>query len=157
MTLEIIIAVLLALGIVLTALPTVPGIIYMFLVVLAYGFIDGFQTMSPWQLLIFAGIVILAIATDYLGGVIGAKVGGASKTSMALGLFGLFIGLILLPPLGLFIGLFLGIFIGEMIETNDSQKALKAAAYAFSAAVAGIGFNILLAIGFFITYLFIVF
>lgn len=157
MTLEIIIAILLALGIVLTALPTIPGILYMFIVVLIYGFIDQFQTMSPWQLLIFAGIVILAIATDYLGGMIGAKVGGASKLSMALGLLGLFIGLILLPPLGLFIGLFLGIFIGEMIATDDHQKALKAATYAFSAAVVGMGFNILLAIGFFITYLVIVF
>lgn len=157
MTIPIIFTLLLLLGIILTALPTVPGIIYMFIVVLGYAFIDKFETMEPWHLLIFGGIALLAIATDWLGGLIGAKAGGASKVSILLGLLGMVIGVVLLPPLGLLIGLFFGIFIGEMIRTNDHEKALKAAMYAFGATVAGMGFNILLAVAFFITFVFIVF
>ena len=157
MALEIVIAILLAFGILMTAIPTVPGVGYMFVVTLIYGFIDRFETMDPRWLLLFGGLVVLGIVTDYLSGLLGAKFGGANKKVMLIGLIGMLLGLILFPPFGLFIGLFLGVLIGALVQFQDHRKAFKAASYSFAGIVAGIIFNVLIAIGFFIAFLFIAF
>ena len=157
MTIAIIFSILLALGIILTAIPTLPGMLYMFLITLIYAFIDKFETIHPWHLLVFGGIVLAAILSDYVSGLVGAKVGGASKLSLFFGLFGLIVGLIIFPPFGLFIGLFLGVFFAELLQHSDHKKAFKAASYAFLATIFGMGFNILLAVGYLITFLIIVF
>jgi uncharacterized protein len=157
MLLEIIIAILLALGIILTALPTVPGMGYMLVVTIIYGFVDTFEHFDPWWLALFFGLTLLGIVTDHASGLMGAKFGGASKNTILLGLIGMLIGLVLFPPLGLFLGLFLGVFIGGMLQFNDHRKALKAASYSFMGTVTGMILNVLIAIGFFVSFLILVF
>lgn len=157
MILEIIITILLAAGIIMTAVPTIPGIGFMFILTVVYGFIDGFETMGPRWLFLFGGLVVLGIVTDHTSGLLGAKFGGASKNSMLLGLIGMLVGLIFFPPFGLFLGLFIGVFVGGLLQFKDHQKALKAASYSFLGTVAGMILNILIAIGFFVGFLFIVF
>lgn len=155
--LEIAFIILLFLGIFLTAIPTIPGMAYMFLVVLIYGIIDKFETLLPWHLLIFGGIVLLGIAVDYTSGLIGAKFGGANKKSIFFGFIGLVIGLVIFPPFGLFLGLFLGVLIGEVIQMKGNAQALKAASYSLLGIVGGTVLSSLLALAFFITFLFIIF
>lgn len=155
--LEIIFIALLFLGILLTALPAVPGMLYMFLLVLVYGIINSFETLEPWHFAIFGGLVILAGISDYASGLIGAKVGGANKKSIILGFIGLIIGLIAFPPLGLFIGLFLGVFLAELIQFKDHKKAIKTASFSFLGTISGMITNVVLAIIFFITFLVIIF
>lgn len=157
MILEIVFIILLFLGIGLTAAPTLPGLAYMFLVVLVYGLIDKFQTIEPWHMLVFGGMVLLGLLIDYSSGLIGAKFGGANKKSLLFGLAGLVIGLILFPPFGLFLGLFLGIMIGELVQMKDSAQALKAASFSFLGVVGGMILSTILAIAFFVTFLVILF
>lgn len=157
MTLEIFFAIILFLGIFLTAIPTVPGMLFMFMAVIVYGLMDHFQTLHPWHLAIFGGLMLLAILTDHLSGLIGAKFGGASKWSLLAGLVGMLIGLLFFPPFGLFVGLFLGVFIAEIVQFADHRKALKAASYSFVAILVGMLINVLLAIGMFVGFLVIVF
>ena len=157
MALEIIIAVCLFFGIIFTALPTIPGMGYMFVLTLVYGFFDGFETFDPWWFAFFGGLGVLGIVTDYLSGLLGAKMGGANKKSVLFGLIGLVVGLVLFPPFGLFIGLFLGVLIGELVQKKNTDAALKAASYSFVGTLAGIGFNVALAITFFVAYLILVF
>ena len=157
MILEIIIAILLALGIIMTAIPTIPGIGFMFILTVVYGFIDGFESMDPRWLILFGVLVVLGIVTDHASGLLGAKFGGARKNSILLGLIGMLVGLIFFPPFGLFLGLFIGVFVGGLIQYNDHRKALKAASYSFVGTVIGMILNILIAIGFFVGFLFIVF
>jgi uncharacterized protein YqgC (DUF456 family) len=70
---------------------------------------------------------------------------------------GLVIGFILFPPFGLFLGLFAGVFVGELLQMKHHSQALKAASYSFMGILTGMIVSILLAIAFFVTFLFIIF
>ncbi len=156
MTIDIVFALLLLLGVLLTCIPTLPGVPIMFGMVFIYGLIDGFETLQFWHLGIFGALALLSIAIDYSSGLIGAKLGGANKTSLLCGIIGLFLGLIILPPFGAFFGLFAGVFCGELIQFKDKRKALKAASYSLMTTVVGAAANILIAIGIFVSFLVIV-
>lgn len=157
MTLEIIIAIILLFGIFLTAVPAIPGMGMMFFSVLIYAIIENFETFSPWWFLFFGGLMVGGILSDYIFGLLGAKLGGANKKSLIFGLVGLVIGLLIFPPFGLFLGLFLGIFIGEIVQYQHYKDALKAASYGFFGTLTGIAVNVLLAIIFFVSFLILVF
>ncbi len=157
MTFAIIIAVLLFFLMLLTLLPSVPGILFMFIAVVVYGLVDGFSTLDPWHLAIFGGITALSMAVDYFSGIIGAKLGGASKKAVLFGLIGLVIGLISFPPLGAFAGLFAGVFIAELVQFRDHMRALKAASFSLAGAAAGMIINICLAVIFWAIFLILVF
>lgn len=137
--------------------PTLPGIPLMFLVTLVYGFVDNFQHLHPIHLAVFAGIMVLSVLIDSFSGVLGAKIGGASRKSLLAGMIGLFVGLLLFPPFGAFAGLFVGVFGMELIQFGDHAKAFKAATSSVTAAVVGTLLNIALAIAYFIAFLIIVF
>jgi len=157
MELEIIFAILIGLGIPLTAIPTVPGMLFMFILSIVYVVMDKGQTMDPRWLLLFGGLVLAAVLSDYISGLIGAKFGGASKKSVLLGMVGMVLGFLFFPPFGLFLGLFAGVFAGEMIRMKDHKHALKAAGYSFAGILAGMVFNVVLAIAFLVSFLVIVF
>ena len=98
-----------------------------------------------------------AFLTLVFSGLIGAKFGGASKKSVLLGMVGMVLGFLFFPPFGLFLGLFAGVFAGEMIRMKDHKHALKAAGYSFAGILAGMVFNVVLAIAFLVSFLVIVF
>lgn len=157
MELEIIFAILIGLGIPLTAIPTIPGMLFMFIMSIVYVVIDKGQTMDPMWLFLFGGLLVAAVLSDYISGLIGAKFGGASKKSVIIGMIGMVLGLVFFPPFGLFLGLFAGIFIGEMVRMKDHNHALKAAGYSFAGILAGMAFNIFLAIAFLVSFCILVF
>ena len=157
MTIDILFTILVFLCVMLTCIPTLPGVPVMFATIFIYGVIDHFETLQLWHLAIFGALALLSLFIDYSSGLIGAKLGGASKRALFFGIVGLFIGLIAFPPLGAFIGLFTGVFIAELIQFRDHQRALKAASYSLAATIAGAFANILIAIGSFIGFLVIIF
>ncbi len=157
MALEIIVAILLVLCLVMACIPTLPGIPLMFVTTLVYGLVDGFQTMPAWWLAVFGGITVLSMLVDTFSGMLGAKLGGASRRSLLAGMAGLFIGLLFFPPLGPFIGLFLGVLIAEIVQAKDHAKAIKAAASSLAAAIVGTLTNITLALAYVVTFLIVVF
>jgi hypothetical protein len=157
MTIDILFTVLLFLGVMLTCIPTLPGIPVMFGTIFVYALVDGFETLQPWHLAVFGALALLSIAIDYSSGLIGAKLGGASKKALLFGILGLFIGLIAFPPLGAFIGLFLGVFVAELVQFKDHHRALKAASYSLVTTVIGALANVAIAIGCFVGFMIIVF
>lgn len=135
-------------------LPAMPGVPYMFMVVLIFGVVDKFAHLSSRELFILGGIALASIVVDYLSGLIGAKFGGASLRSMASGLLGLIIGILLLPPLGGLVGLFIGILASEFYLRGNQRQALRAATGGLIGSVVGIAINLVLALGFIITFIF---
>jgi len=81
-------------------------------------------------MLIWAGIVVIVSVLEYLIPVYGTKKFGGSKYGLwgcTIGLFaGLFFGL-----WGIILGPFIGAFVGELIASNQSDQALKAAVGSF--------------------------
>jgi uncharacterized protein YqgC (DUF456 family) len=151
--LKIIFIVLMLPGVFMVFIPMIPGIPYMFAVAALFGFIDGFQNLTPLNLGILGGILIASIFIDYFAGILGAKYGGASKKGIFCGFLGLIIGLILFPPFGGFLGLFAGVLAAEFIAYKDKKRALKAATGSFLGSVSGVFINTCLAVVFFILFI----
>lgn len=81
-------------------------------------------------LLIWAGIVVLVTLLDYVIPLYGTKKFGGSKYGMWGCTIGLLAG-IFFPPWGIIVGPFIGAFAGEMIASNQSDHALRAAIGSF--------------------------
>ncbi len=157
MTIDILFTVLLCLGLMLTCIPTLPGVPVMFAMIFVYALIDNFQSIQAWHVGVFATLALLSLVIDYSSGLIGAKLGGASKHAIMFGCIGLIVGLIALPPLGAFVGLFLGVFIAEIIQFKDHRRALKAASVSLVATLVGAITNIAIAMGTLIGFLVLVY
>ena len=154
-TLIAIFAVAMIPGVLGVLLPVVPGIPYMFVVALVFGFVDRFRHLVWWEMAVLTVVLLLSILVDYSAGLIGARYGGASRQAAVAGLIGLVVGLIAFPPFGGLIGLFVGVFIAEILRQRESIQAVKAATGSLLGAIAGIVTNFILALAFLI--LFVVF
>ncbi len=138
---------LMALGILGTLLPFLPGV---FLVVLA-AFIHIFPALNPHPISYFDfGIIfflfVLTLGVDFFFGFIGAKVGGVTRAGLVMGIFGMIFGLFL-GPWGIILGPLVGVFIGEYILSNKTTPgALRATAGYVVGNVAGMILKMILAL-----------
>ena len=118
---------LMLLGFVGSFLPAVPGVILLFGGMLLAAWIDGFRRIGWVTLVILGALAGLALLGDLLGGLIGAKRVGASRTALlgaAIGgLIGIFFGLA-----GALIGPFLGAVIGELLSRGRLEQAARVGA-----------------------------
>lgn len=131
----------------------VPGLLYMFIISLVYGFIDDFQHLTVGELTILGIVTVVAVANDYLTGALGAKYGGAAQKSMLLGVIGMILGTLILPPFGGLIGVFAGIFISEFFLHGNKERATKAATGGLLGSIAGMLITIFLAVVFLALFL----
>lgn len=121
-------------GLIGILVPILPGILLIWLTILAYAIVDGFQAID-W--ITFTLLTIFAIITgtaDLWLSLLGAKTGGAAKRAMFLGAIGGVLGFFLLgavlPVVGnLFggiIGYAIGVLLGQYQKFQDWNVALKA-------------------------------
>lgn len=148
-------AVIMLVGVAGVLVPLLPGIPFMFLAALVFGFVDRFAHMLWWELVLLLVIVLLSLVVDYSSGMIGARYGGASRRAALAGLVGFIVGLLSFPPFGGFIGLFAGVLAYELITHGEGLRALKAASGSLLGSISGIIANLFLAILFLV--LFVVF
>lgn len=153
MILEIIFALFMLLGLVGIILPIFPGVPLMWILALVYGFVNGFSDLSLSEFSVLSVLMGSSLLVDYFSGFLGAKLGGASLRSLGIGMIGLLIGMVLLPPLGGIVGLFLGILISEVRNYQDPHKALRAATGGVIGSLAGILVNLGIGIGFIVLFL----
>ena len=121
-----------------------PGVPYLFVVALIYGFIDHFNRLSLKELAILGALAVLSVIVDQSAGLIAARYGGARGKTFLYGMAGAIIGTFIVPFFGGFIGLFLGIMIGELIRKQHHVHAIKAATAGVIGSVTGITINIIL-------------
>ena len=142
-------------GLVGIVIPVLPGMLYMLIVTGIFAATDHFQHIGKGEFAILAGLTLLSFIIDHLSGVIGAKIGGASKRALQLGFIGMAVGFFIFPPLGSLLGLFLGVLGGELFQRRGQKLALRAASGSVAGAVSGTLLN--LGIGLLFILLFIVF
>ena len=149
----IIASILMLAGIASVFLFVFPSLPAMFIIALAFGFIDHFQHLRGTELIILGAIALLAEIIDFISGVWGAKIGGASRNSIIFGIIGLIAGLIIFPPFGGIIGLFLGVAISELVSFGSFYKALKAGGGGLLGSIVGMIIKLLLAIIFLVCFI----
>lgn len=121
-------------GIVGVIIPILPGILLVWLTVLAYAIIEGFNSID-W--ITFAVITLIAVVTgtaDIWMSLFGAKKGGASGLSMFYGFIGSLVGFFVLgavAPLvgslfGGILGYSAGVLLGQYQRLRDWNLAFRA-------------------------------
>jgi len=149
--------VVILIGIAGTFVPILPGVPLVFVAIAAYGWHEGFQTVSPKYLVIIAGVTVLSLFVDYLSTYLGAKYFGSSRKGVYGAIIGSIIGLFMFPPVGLLFGPWVGAIIGEILEGNDWNKALRSGMGAVIGLFSGMAFKIMLATMMLISFLIIIF
>lgn len=110
--------------------PMVPGALLSILGILVYWYGTGFTRPDVWFLAAFILTGLVAVALDYLSGVVAAKIGGAStRNSLVAGIMGLLLFFVL-GPIGILIGVAGTVLVLEYHATRDQGNSLKAAFYA---------------------------
>jgi hypothetical protein len=115
---------LIAIGVIGTVLPALPGAVLVFGGIALAAWIDGYARISALTLVVLALMTTLAWATDFVAGALGAKKAGASPWAIvgaAVGtLAGVFTGLwgLLFMPLA-------GAAIGQYAAERDLKRAGK--------------------------------
>ncbi len=102
---------LMAVGVVGTVMPMLPGTILVLAGVVLGAWIDGFTRVSGWTLGFIAVLAVLAWVTDYVAALLGAKKAGASTLALVgaavgtlLGVLMGLVGLLFMPLLGAMAG-----------------------------------------------------
>lgn len=121
-------------GIAGIVIPILPGILLIWLTVLAYAIVDGFEAIG-WISFIFITLLAIAAGTaDIWMSSLGAKKGGAARRAMFFGLIGGIVGFFLfgfLVPIvgnlvGSIVGYAAGVFLGQYHKYRDWSMARKA-------------------------------
>lgn len=118
---------LLVAGVAGSFLPAVPGPVLSTAGVLVYWWNTGFTEPGTMLLVVLLGTGLLAALSDWLGGVVAARVGGASTLSAVVG--GL-VGTVLLfvvGPGGMLVGAAFAVFVIEYARRRDARSGAAAA------------------------------
>lgn len=132
-----------------TVLPVLPGVLLVLAGLALGAWIDGFERVGGWTMAIVAVLAALALATDVVAALLGAKRVGASRWALAgaaagtvLGLFMGLVGVLYMP--------FVGAVAGELyaLRAADgaaSQRALKVGTATWIGLIVGTAVKIALA------------
>ncbi|MFB6110049.1 MAG: DUF456 domain-containing protein [Halodesulfurarchaeum sp.] len=121
---------LMALGVVGSFAPMVPGALASIAGILVYWWSTGFTSPGLVFLAVFVALGGIAVVTDQFSGAIAAKYAGASaRNSVFAGIVGILL-LFVLGPIGIVIGVAGTVFLLEFREHREGDQSLKAAAYA---------------------------
>ncbi|NLA26793.1 MAG: DUF456 domain-containing protein [Firmicutes bacterium] len=112
-------------GIVGTFAPVLPGAPIIWLGMLVFGLMTGFEKLS-WTFFLLQGLLAAAImGIDYLATALGSRYFGASKAAILGAVIGLIAGVIFFFPIGLLLGPFAGAVLFELIFTQNTSTALR--------------------------------
>ena len=122
----IIIGLLLALaGFIGCIVPVIPGPPLSYLALIAISFARDWEPFSTVFLVIMGCLTMIIMVLDFVVPVVGASRYGASKAGIYLSIVGMFLGIFLFPPWGIFIGAFIGGIAGEILTGRKGKEALK--------------------------------
>lgn len=150
------ITILFLVGMVGIFIPLLPGIALVFAGIAIYSIATDFTVIGPLALGVFALVTGLAWLADYFGSAIGARAGGGKLPSVLGAIAGAIAGTLMIGPLGLFLGAFLGAVLGALYEGQTNQQAMKTAALSMVGIVGGTIVQFIVAAGMIITFLIMV-
>ena len=111
-------------GLLGTLLPVLPGPLMIWLAMLIYGFIAGFDKLGLYFMLAQAALALLVMGVDYLFTALGSRYFGGSKAAFWGAAGGLLIGIFFFP-IGLIIGPFLGAALADLLFRRRTDQALR--------------------------------
>lgn len=118
--------ILMAIGVVGIFAPVIPGLPLIWLGIIIYAIFTGFDDVT-WVIIGITGfLTVIGVVIDFVSGIFGAKVYGASWYGVCGAIIGGVIGLLLFNVLGLIIGTMCGVFVVEYLRHQKMQRAIHA-------------------------------
>lgn len=111
-------------GLVGTLVPILPGAPVIWLGMLAYGLIAGFEKLGIYFLLGQALLALAVMAVDYFFSAMGSRYFGGSRAAIWGAVAGLAVGLFFFP-LGLLVGPFIGAALADLLFRRRADQAVK--------------------------------
>ena len=112
-----------------TILPVLPGVLLVLAGLALGAWIDGFERVGAWTMAVIAVFAALALITDFVAGLLGAKRIGASRWALigaaagtVIGLFMGLIGVLFMPFVGAVAGEYYAL---RAADGPRSQQALR--------------------------------
>jgi uncharacterized protein YqgC (DUF456 family) len=121
---DVVVAVLMAAGLVGAAMPLVPGTPLILAAAVIYAVATDFTPVGLGRLAILAVLALVSGALAAFGGVLGVRHVGGSRRAAAGALIGL-VGGLFWPPLGLFVGPVVGAIVGELSRTQRVAESVR--------------------------------
>ena len=143
---------LIVIGLLGTILPVLPGLPVMFAGMWLAAWADGYQRIGSGVLVVLAILVAIAIATDFLASLLGAKRAGASNKGMWGAGIGGFVGIFFGLP-GLLAGPLLGAAAGEMAHGREWRDASRIGVGTWIGLLVGAIFKVLLALAMLVIFI----
>ena len=116
---------IMAVGLVGTVLPFIPGILLIYAGYLLYGFATGWQAYGLTAIVGWSVVTAFVLLLDFYGGAIGAKRYGASRSGAWGSVIGGMIGTLVAGFPGLILGPFVGAAVGELLRGGSHREALR--------------------------------
>lgn len=133
---KVLLAVFCLLGLAGTILPSLPGLLLIWLSAATFAYFTDFIYISSSNLITLTLLAVIGQGIAYLASIVGAKMGGATSRGATGALVGGVIGLIVAGPIGIFLGAFLGAVLLELPQ-KDLVSSIKAGFGAFLGALGG--------------------
>ena len=113
-------------GLFFSIIPFFPGITVIWLAALLYGIITGFDTLGIVLFVLITIGMLFGISVDNILMGAGARRGGASWLTIAVGLVAGIIGTVIFPPFGGLIAAPLAIFLLEVLRNRQWRSGWRA-------------------------------
>lgn len=117
-------AVLILVGLAGALVPALPGLPLVFAGMLLAAWAGDFALIGGWTLALLALLTALAMAVDFIAGVLGAQRVGASRLALVGAMIGTLVGLFF-GLIGLVLGPFAGAVIGELAHSREAGTAAR--------------------------------
>lgn len=116
---------LVAVGLVGTVLPAIPGVPLIFLGLFVAAWAEGFQHVGTGTITVLGAMALFAYGVDLVAGALGARKFGASRLAVVGAMIGAVAGLFFGIP-GVLVGPFVGAAAGELVARRDLLQAGRA-------------------------------
>ena len=118
-------ALIMAIGLIGTLLPVLPGLLLIWATALVYGLIDGFGVVGG----IAFGVITLLLAIAYVLQIVlphrRGRASGAPTSTLVLGALAAVAGFFLIPVVGLVVGAVVGVLAAEYARTRRWEAAWR--------------------------------
>ena len=119
----IVIGLVMAVGVIGTVVPFLPGVILIWLAAVIYGFLVGFSPIGIVVLVVLTLLVAASVIKSFIVPKRAAEGHDVSRWSQLVALIGAIIGFFLIPLVGVIVGALVGLYLAEYIHHRDPHDA----------------------------------
>lgn len=129
-------ALLVLVGLAGTVFPALPGLPLMLAGFALAGWVGDFEAVGATALTVLAVLTAIGLAVDFVAGLLGAKMSGASRKALWGALIGSVVG-VFFGLAGLILGPLVGAGVGEFLARRDLYQAGKVGLGTFAGFIVG--------------------